>query len=465
MNTCTNSRSGMKRVLSWVLAFALVFSLTAVSAATASADEGVYSAEALFSAEGADISGKLTLDVNNLLLGLTAGMYSQGQSIMDASAYLSPFALAVDSMLIGGAYGIDLTTVAQNLPKSIFAPTSGSAYALDQESYDQIMALLSGELTLDVQVSADAPAPSLDETAMAEAAAVLIEAYSGSIEELIGLLNMETSSGSVVVNGKPVQVDQIRFTADADSCVAITSALIAPLEGNVQAQEALATIIDQSVSFSGQDLGATGAEIVQMLTTQLPQQLETARAELAEAGFSVSSVVCLASDTQMPVKIGFELKADGDDVEVNLLISETLDFFRLEVLNNGQAEGAFEFAITENSENALSFKFSVQEEDAEAASVDFRLNKAGRAFVLSISSNGAATSVSGYYNITDTLFSLAVDKLNGQEFGGTITLNLRSDDSIRLPSFTELTTLSEADFTALVQTISQTAESLGQMFG
>ena len=58
-----------------------------------------------------------------------------------------------------------------------------------------------------------------------------------------------------------------------------------------------------------------------------------------------------------------------------------------------------------------------------------------------------------------------MDKLDGQEFGGTITLNLRSDDAIALPSFTEVTKMSEEEFTALVQTATQAAESLSQMFG
>ena len=58
MNLRTHSQNGGLRVLSWVLAFALVFSL----AAAASADPNTCSAELVFSAEGVDFSGKLALD-------------------------------------------------------------------------------------------------------------------------------------------------------------------------------------------------------------------------------------------------------------------------------------------------------------------------------------------------------------------------------------------------------------------
>ena len=73
--------------------------------------------------------------------------------------------------------------------------------------------------------------------------------------------------------------------------------------------------------------------------------------------------------------------------------------------------------------------------------------------------------MSGIYTLSDTLFSATLDKMDGQEFGGTITLNLRSDDAVALPGFTEIATMSEEEFTALVQAATQAAESLSQMFG
>ena len=58
-----------------------------------------------------------------------------------------------------------------------------------------------------------------------------------------------------------------------------------------------------------------------------------------------------------------------------------------------------------------------------------------------------------------------IDKIDGQDFGGAITLNLRSDDTISMPSFTELTGLSEAEFTVVMQRIMTNMESFSQMFG
>lgn len=464
MNNRTNfhTRSGAARVFSWVLALALVLSLAAAPAVTASADAGTYSAEVVFSANGVDISGKLALDTNQVLLGVLAAMTSEGQTLLDAAGYLGPQALAVDSMLLGGAFGIDLATIAQNLPGSIFDPASGSAYALEQDVFDQIMGLLNGEFSQNLQNNQDV---TVDSDALMESINVLAEAYSDIPQEIMGMMTIESSNASVVVNGKPIQVEQVRCTADAETSVAITNKLLQPLMDSTQVQDALATLIDEIAAASQQDLGATGEEIVQALVEDVPSQIEEAKQELLSAGFSVSSVVCLTPDTQMPVKFAMEIQADGENIAINLLMSEEMDFFRFELVEDGQVSSALQFVIQENSDSAFVCEFAVIEGDTEDASLRFELNKAGKAFLLSITVDGETNSMSGFYTLSDTLFSVTVDKLDGQEFGGTITLNLRSDDAIALPSFTEVTKMSEEEFTALVQTATQAAESLSQMFG
>lgn len=456
MNIRTNSRSGAARVFSWVLAFALIFSLAAAPAA--SADDGTYSAEIVLSMEGTDISGKLALDTNQLLLGVLAAMASEGETLMDGAAYLSAQALAVDSMLLGGAFGIDLTTIAQNLPSSIFAPNSGSAYALDEDTYQQVMDVLTGKAIEQVQ----APA-AMDTSAVEEAAAVLMEAYSGIPEQVMALMTIESSNTSVIINSKPVQVQQIRCTADGDTSVSIVQMLLQPTIDSTQVQDALATLIDASAASSQQDLGATGAEIVQALVQEFPAELEQARQKLVESGFSATSYACITADTQMPVKFALEVTSEGSTMALNLLASDTLDYFAFQLVENGQVTAALEFHVQENSENALVLRFSVQEEGTETAALGFELDKAGHAFLLSATADGETHSLSGFYTISEGLFSLTVDKLDGQDFGGTITLNLRSNDTIALPAFTEVSTMSEEEFTALVETVTAVAESLSKM--
>ena len=129
MNTTKYFRphSGAARIFSWITAFVLVFSLLAFPARATSAPSGALSAEPVFSSEGMDISGKLALDPDQLLLGAMVCVGANGTSLADLGAYLSGQAVAAGGSMIGGTYGVDFATLVRNLPKSIFAPDSGSS--------------------------------------------------------------------------------------------------------------------------------------------------------------------------------------------------------------------------------------------------------------------------------------------------------------------------------------------------
>lgn len=454
MNLRTHSQNGGLRVLSWVLAFALVFSL----AAAASADPNTCSAELVFSAEGVDFSGKLALDTAQGLLGLIASVTSQGETAELASGYVNAQALAVDGPLVGGAaYGFDLNTLAENLPGSIFAPDSGSSFALDEETYNEILAMLSGELPEPAVMNSAA----MDTEAVQQAAAVLKEAYSGILEDILAEMTIETTEATVAVNGVSVPVNQVRCGVDGDGIINMMLISLDVLANNTDAQAAYAIIFDQYSAISDQSL--TGEEFVQAMLSELPQELEQSREELQ--GFSGVVTFCLSSATEAPVKFSLELQDDYEQVAINLLLSEGLDFFRLECTEDGVLVASLQLDILANSDNDFACKLSVTDEYQEYSSLSFNLNKAAKTFALGALADGASASLSGTYEITDTLFSLTVDKVDGQEFGGTLTLNLRSDDaSLAMPDFTELTRMSEEEFTALVQVVMENVQSLSMLF-
>lgn len=463
MNTTASfsTRSGTKRVFSWITAFVLVFSLLAVPARAASVPSGALSAELVFASEEMDVSGKIALDPDQLLLGAMVCVGANGTSLADLGAYLSGQAVAAGGSMIGGTYGVDFATLVRNLPKSIFAPDSGSSYALDEETYDQILALMNPGMGSAARFGSFGADVSSDE--LAKAAAVLQEAYSGIGEVLVTCLNLDVNSTSLVINNKPIQVLQGSVTIDGEAFAAIVNALITPLQDNTEAQEALATIIDGINAASDEELGFTGEEAVEMIVSQLPGMLPEMAQELDAAGFSARLILCFSNDTPFPVKFGMELQADGETVELNLLISEEMDFYRYELKEDGAVTTYMQLDITENTADTLAFKFTVQNEYEEPVSLDFNLNKAGKAFLVTVTADGETNSLSGYYSSSDTLFSITVDKANGQNLGGTMTLNLRNDDSISMPTFSEITTMTEEEFTALVNQIGAAFDMFSQM--
>lgn len=463
MNTTKYFRphSGAARIFSWITAFVLVFSLLAFPARATSAPSGALSAELVFSSEGMDISGKLALDPDQLLLGAMVCVGANGTSLADLGAYLSGQAVAAGGSMIGGTYGVDFATLVRNLPKSIFAPDSGSSYALDEETYDQILALMNRGMGSAARFGSFGADVSSDE--LTKAAAVLQEAYSGIGETLVSCLKLDVKNASMVIRDNPIQVQQGEVLIDGEALAAIADALITPLQGNTEAQEALATMIDGINAVSDEELGFTGEEAVELLVSQLPDMLPELVQELEDTGFSVRFTLCFSNDVSFPVKYGMALQADGEAVELSLLISEALDFYRFELKEDGAVTDYMQLDITKNTSDALAFKFTVQSEDEEPVSLDFNLNKAGKAFLVTTVADGEISSISGYYSSSDERFSVTVDKVDGQSLGGTLSLILRSDDAISMPIFSEITTMSETEFTALVNRVSGAFEMLSQM--
>ena len=463
MNTTKYFRphSGAARIFSWITAFVLVFSLLAFPARAASVPSGALSAELVFASEEMDVSGKIALDPDQLLLGAMVCVGANGTSLADLGAYLSGQAVAAGGSMIGGTYGVDFATLVRNLPKSIFAPDSGSSYALDEETYDQILALMNPGMGSAARFGSFGADVSSDE--LAKAAAVLQEAYSGIGETLVSCLKLDVKNASMVIRDNPIQVQQGEVLIDGEALAAIADALITPLQGNTEAQEALATMIDGINAVSDGELGFTGEEAVELLVSQLPDMLPELVQELEDTGFSVRFTLCFSNDVSFPVKYGMELQADGEAVELSLLISEALDFYRFELKEDGAVTDYMQLDITKNTSDALAFKFTVQSEDEEPVSLDFNLNKAGKAFLVTTVADGEISSISGYYSSSDERFSVTVDKVDGQSLGGTLSLILRSDDAISMPIFSEITTMTEEEFTTLVNQIGAAFDMFSQM--
>ena len=186
------------------------------------------------------------------------------------------------------------------------------------------------------------------------------------------------------------------------------------------------------------------------------QIMEELRAQIAENGLAVTVGASLSSATEAPVKLSMDIEMNGSTMSFNILIAETLDFFRAEMLADGQMGPAIQFEMLQDSESATTFKLSVSEGDnVESASIALTLDMAEQTFQLAVFSDGTTSTISGFFVTEENLFSLTVDQVNGQEFGGVATLNLRSDDSFTAPDFSEITAMSEEEFSALVQSIAE----------
>mgnify|MGYP000148574233 FL=1 len=445
------------RLLALLMALAMMLSLA--SAAFAATD--ATSAEIIVSADNFNLTGKLAYSEEENALSMGASMTVDGENTVDLTGYFSAKALVLVSALLDAPYGIEYAKLAENLPDSVFAPDSGSQFALDQEDYDQLLELVSGAAAMGEDVAELPDVSGVDISGLTDSVTALMPALTTAFQAASQNMTMQTTTGKVSINGAEVNVQTVKVQYGTAAVAALIDSLLATAKDDEAVQNAMIALID-FLNASGNDMGVTGEEFVQAVVEQ-NQEMRDAVAE-ALADYDVAWEVYLSSneDGTAPVELGFQMTLDGETVEAKLQMSESQDYFRLD-LNAGGETAALVFAVTENSEDALAFRFSVfsgEDEDAVVYTQDKKAQTFDVSMVETVSGQTTTTTVSGHYVVEENLLSLVVDTLDGQDMGGSVTLNLRTNDTLTVPSFTEITKLTEEELMNVFQSFAPGVEAI-----
>ena len=445
------------RLLALLMALAMMLSLA--SAAFAATDAA--SAEIIVSGDNFNLTGKLACSEEENALSMGASMTVDGENTVDLTGYFSAKALVLVSTLLDAPYGIEYAKLAENLPDSVFAPNSGSQFALDQEDYDQLLELVSGAAAMGADAAELPDVSGVDISGLTDAIVALVPAFSQGIEAASKNMTMESSTGKLTINGTEVNVQTVKVQYGTASVIALYDAVLSAAKDDEAAQNAIATLIDL-VNATGEDLGVTGAEFVQALVEHNQEMRDSMAEALGQYDIQCEVTASANEEGTALVEAGVKLSMDGEPVEVKLQMSESLDYLRLD-LNAGGETAALAFAVTENSEDALAFRFSVlsgEDEDAVVYTQDKKAQTFDVSMVETVSGQTTTTTVSGHYVVEENLLSLVVDTLDGQDMGGSVTLNLRTNDTLTVPSFTEITKLTEEELMNVFQSFAPGVEAI-----
>lgn len=445
------------RLLALLMALAMMLSLA--SAAFAATDAA--SAEIIVSGDNFNLTGKLAYSEEENALSMGASMAVDGENTIDLTGYFSAKALVLVSALLDAPYGIEYAKLAENLPDSVFAPDSGSQFALDQEDYDQLLELVSGAAAMGADAAELPDGSGVDISGLTDAIVALVPAFSQGIEAAFKNMTMESSTGKLTINGTEVNVQTVKVQYGTASVIALYDAVLSAAKDDEAAQNAIATLIDL-VNATGEDLGVTGAEFVQALVEHNQEMRDSMAEALGQYDIQCEVTASANEEGTALVEADVKLSMDGEPVEVKLQMSESLDYLRLD-LNAGGETAALAFAVTENSEDALAFRFSVlsgEDEDAVVYTQDKKAQTFDVSMVETVSGQTTTTTVSGHYVVEENLLSLVVDTLDGQNMGGSVTLNLRTNDTLTVPSFTEITKLTEEELMNVFQSFAPGVEAI-----
>ena len=446
-----------RRLLALLMALAMMLSLA--SAAFAATD--ATSAEIIVSGDNFNLTGKLAYSEEENALALGASMAVDGENTVDLTSYFSTKALVLVSTLLDAPYGIEYAKLAENLPDSVFAPNSGSQFAFDQEYYDQLLELVSGAAAMGADAAELPDVSGVDISGLTDAIVALVPAFSQGIEAASKNMTMESSTGKLTINGTEVNVQTVKVQYGTASVIALYDAVLSAAKDDEAAQNAIATLIDL-VNATGEDLGVTGAEFVQALVEHNQEMRDSMAEALGQYDIQCEVTASANEEGTALVEADVKLSMDGEPVEVKLQMSESQDYFRLD-LNAGGEAAALVFAVTENSEDALAFRFSVlsgEDEDAVVYTQDKKAQTFDVSMVETVSGQTTTTTVSGHYVVEENLLSLVVDTLDGQDMGGSVTLNLRTNDTLTVPSFTEITKLTEEELMNVFQSFAPGVDAI-----
>lgn len=456
------------RLFSAVMAFVMLF----VLAAPASAEGDAVSVEVVLAAEGMEVSGKIAVSPE-MVMSVGARLLFGGESFADLTAYVGPEAIALEGSSLSNAYGVALADLAENLKSSIFAPDSGSQFALDEDTYNAILELLSGETALATATGVD------DIGALTDAVSVLAGAVVQAADDASSKLAMESAPAVVNIHGEDVDVTRMRITVSTEAIIFFYDKLLDTLESSTDLQSAVAAIVDSfpalAAAFTSGEDGEpvpSGEEVVQMILENLADVKQSLTDALNESAISGAFTACLAGEEQLPVELTVEITSDGQTVSGTFTMSPALDFIRLEMVYSDGTVTAVQFDVTENSDAALDFHIGSYNGETELYSWNYHQDKVEQTFEITVSEttvyeeetetfiDTTSSSISGFYAVTDTLLALTIDKVDGQELGGTLTLNIRTGETVTLPSFTELTKLNEDEFIDAVQELAEVINSV-----
>ena len=413
------------------LVLVLTMGFAPVASAEGVAEESTCGSVALkVAVEGMNLDARLAVDFANSLAAIALQMEADGTAL-DLSIFGSQTACALQSSLLDQVYGVDRTKIEENLPKSVFAPDSGSAYALDEERYAALMEAL-------IESKA-APAETLENTGDATA---LVEKYGSILVEAIsGKLKNEAGFETITIGTEEVRAMVTSVTLDTDAICGIAESILSEAAQDEELKALAAAYFDQRGVY--EVTGMTGEEMAAEMWENMDEFTQETVASIQEAAVGLSGKMYMKGAAS--VAVALEVTVQDDPLSILLTLGE-------EPLKSGEVSlvvtaGDVEmirmaYEVVENTEETYAARFSFSEGDTDVLQFALAWDKIASAYVISTAVDGVPMSLAGTVTQEEDAIIVTLDTINGVDMG-EISLTLREGDTVEIPAFTEILTLTE----------------------
>lgn len=436
------------RILALVMAFVMVLSMASVPAKAASAEIKYVDGDSA-------IVGALT--VGDEVIALTAAMLAGGETAMEGGIYLSEQAIALAAVpFLGQVLGVDLTKVEENLPKSVFAPDSGSSLSLDQETFD---ALASGTA---VQI----PAVQVDEETAEKLGESAMKYVGMIVEGVSDAMKMSADSDVLDLGSREVDASIITLTVGPDDLAEICKSVLTEAAADEDMKALAAFVADSFMAGYSAVPGApapegmeemTGADLVASIWPALPELAEQVASSVAEAGLQVSISIAMDNETGDIACVGASVAAAGSVITLSATILPELVYVDLSADEVSLA--SFCFVTSENTDAAYeaALSIAINGQDMFIASYYWDKESGGYALVVTDETD-TETTVLGTLAQNEDSIVLTVNQIDEDVMDLTITLS--ENGTAEMPEFQDVLTMSEEELTPIIEMVTSIASSV-----
>ena len=406
-----------------------------------------------------DAAAELTAYSKNGSLALTADGFLKGKSLLDAKlVYNEGKDIAVSSDIFFGKtnYGLNLKTLSKNLDGSVFDPAKGGAYALPQETFDQLKATEFKEHELE-----DLTKESKDRVR---------EFTNAGIDYLIKNAKFETGSQTITIAGETIKTNTLTVLFNEEILCGLFETLIDYCRGNEQMIDFLDRAFGKfQFLVKTPTPGTTFRENLLAGLDDLKAKLPELKTRLAGTDFTA---IAYMKDGRMlrvdgrAVKGGQEAFCSfslGPDVKAPREITMDLSI-------PGHIVASAVYEITSRTEELYSSRLTVRSDAADLATLTLSWDKKSGALSLLLqdlqgsrfASLNAVLLRDGKITKLDLKKVSYSDGTSAAEYelpGVHVTCNEAAEFPV-LPNFTEITSLSEEQVKALVEDLQKTFSSL-----
>lgn len=424
-------------ILAVLLAAVMVFSMAYVPAAAEAvpAESPKYTAELVYQMNGRDLHTSLSLDLEQMLFTLTYSQVVRGRE-MDVSLFGSREAVAVQSSLLNQTLGIDLTQAEENFGNSVFAPNSGSWYAMNAQDAQEFLS----------QLRPGNEAAESETSTVKQYAQLLMDTLSENFE-------MSMKSETLTIGASAVPTSVIAVTLDTDSLCLAADTLLTQAAQDESLKEAL-TALCTALSASGQIQleGDTPENTVDTLFTHVEALSDTLQKTIRDGKYSATVRLNTSKATKSLVRFSLELRKGDDPLVLSFTCNEGRDDFALNLSASGEELLNVTYSITRSDGEALVSQLRCTEGETEVLAADLSWDKTQEHFTCAITRNGERQEYAGQLTLGDDSMTLNLETVNGEP-AGTFRLTVRPEADITLPEYTDILTMDEQEIRKVITSL------------